>query len=118
MILTMLVGCPMDSDSNTYTFSTYTVWANTIAYADFSPKFGELAIGDNIRHEFTSSEWNTISPSLTNEGRHNWTESQIRFWFIGMGLYDQASQETAWLITINHGYFASRTGPLVFMLLK
>ena len=72
--------------------------------------------GYYVRYEFTSSEWNVISPSLTNEGKHNRTESQIRNRFIGRGFGNfEAAQETAWLMTINHGFIADRSGSIVYM---
>jgi hypothetical protein len=75
--------------------------------------------GYYIRYEFTSSQWNTISPSLTNEDKHNWTESEIKKWFVGRGFGNsEANQEIAWLMTINHGFIASRTGSIVYMLVK
>ncbi|MDR1840071.1 MAG: hypothetical protein LBQ93_10870 [Treponema sp.] len=100
--------------------TTYTVWTDSSSYNDFYTEFQtSLNDGYYLHYEFTSSEWSTISPLLTNEGKHNWTESEIKNWFIGRGFGNsEANQETAWLMTINHGFIASRSGSIVYMLLK
>ena len=46
-----------------------------------------------IRLEITASQWNQISSSLTNEGRHSWTKSQIKDWLLGQGFGDSESQK-------------------------
>jgi len=110
----MLTGCPEPSPP------TYTVWTDLMSYTEFSTAFGTtLNDGYYLYVEFTSSEWNSISPSLTNEGKHNWTESEIKNWFIGRGFDNSlATQRTAWLMTIGHGFIASRSGSTVYLLLK
>ena len=110
----MLVGCNTEPDE-----PTYTVWTDLVSYSTYYNSFGSLTDGYYIRYEFTSSEWNTISKSLTNEGKHNWTESEIRNWFIGRDFGNsEANKEVAWLKTISHGFIASRSGSIVYMLLK
>jgi hypothetical protein len=107
-------GCDMEPDEQ-----TYTVWTDLISYSEFYSAFGALNDGYYIRYEFTSSDWNTISKSLTNEGKHNWTESNLKDWFIGRGFGNsEANREVAWLKTISHGFIASRSGSIVYMLLK
>ena len=99
--------------------TTYTVWTDVVTYSEYQSLFGTLSNGYYIRYQFTSAEWNAISPSLTSEDRFKWTESQIKKWFIGRGFGNyEANQETAWFITINHGFIAERTGSLVNMILK
>ena len=112
----MLLGCPQPTNSD----PTYTVWTDTATYSEFTSAF-QTTINDGYysRLEFTNTQWSQISPSLTNEGQYNWTESQIKNWFIGRGFGNsEANQETAWLMSINHGFIASRTGTLVYMILK
>jgi len=110
----ILIGCPAEPSE-----PTYTVWTDSISYSQFQSSFGTLNDGYYFRYEFTSSEWSTISSSLTNEGKHNWTENEIKNWFIGRGFGNsEANKETAWLMTINHGFIASRSGSIVYMLLK
>jgi hypothetical protein len=115
MILTIiLTSCPQEPSA-----PTYTVWTDTISYSEYYSLFGSLNDGYYIRYELTSSEWNSIKPSLTNEGKYNWTESEIKKWFIGRGFGNsEANQETAWFMTISHGFIASRSGSLVYMFLK
>ena len=60
-----------------------------------------------------------ISGSLTNEGRHSWTKSQIKDWLLGRSFGDsESTKESAWLTTIDHGFIASRTGNTVYYILK
>ena len=113
LIAFTFTGCEMEPEP------TYTVWTDVITYSEYQRVFGTLRDGYYIRYQFTSSEWNAISPSLTSEGRFNWTENQIKQWFIGRGFgNNEANQETAWLMTISHGFIASRTGSIVDMILK
>jgi len=110
----ILTGCPQEPSE-----PTYTVWTDTISYSEYYSLFGSLNDGYYIRYELTSSEWNLIKPSLTNEGKYNWAESEIKKWFIGRGFGNsEANQETAWFMTISHGFIASRSGSLVYMILK
>jgi hypothetical protein len=75
--------------------------------------------GYYFRYEFIPSEWDLLKDSLTNEGKYKWTESEIYKWFIGRGFGNsEATQETSWLMTISHGFLASRSGSLVYMILK
>jgi hypothetical protein len=110
----MLAGCETEPDE-----PTYTIWTDTVSNSEYSSVFGSLSDGKYIRYEFTTSEWNSIKQSLTNEGKYNWTESEIKKWFIGRGFGNsEANKETSWLMTINHGFIASRDGSLVDMILK
>jgi len=111
---TILTGCETEPSD-----PTYTVWTDTVSYTEFYNSFGTLNDGYYVHLELTSSQWSQISPSLTNEGKYEWTEDQIKKWFIGRGFGNaEANQETAWLMTISHGFIASRTGSLVYMILK
>ena len=108
------IGCDNDPSD-----PTYTVWTDVVSYSEYQSVFGTLNDGYYTRYQFTTSEWNAISPSLTSEGRFNWTEGQIRQWFIGRGFGNsEANQEAAWLMTISHGFIAERTGSIVNMILK
>ena len=99
---------------------TYTVWTDVSTYSEFQSAFGTtLADGMYIRLEFTSSQWSQISDSLTSEGRHSWTKTQIKDWLIGRGFGDtESTQESAWLTTIDHGFLVTRTGSTVYYILK
>jgi hypothetical protein len=106
----MFAGCEMEPDD-----PTYTVWTDSAPASEFPG----LNDGYYIRYEFTTSEWNSIKSSLTNEGKYNWTESEIKKWFIGRGFGNsEANQETSWLITINHGMIVSRSGAIAYILVK
>ena len=99
---------------------TYTVWTDLGTYAEFQSTFGtNLDDGMYIRLEFTSSQWNQMLSSLTNEGKHIWTKSQIKDWLLGRGFGDsESTKESSWLTTIDHGFIASRTRNTVYFILK
>jgi hypothetical protein len=112
----LIVGC----DNGTIPEATYTVWTDSGTYSEFTSAFQTtLNDGYYIHAEMSNSQFNQISASLTNEYKHVWTESQIYNWFIGRGFGNaEANQEKSWLITINHGFIASRSGSIVYMLIK
>jgi len=110
----ILTGCKQEPDE-----PTYTVWTDRTSYSEFESTFGTMSDGYYFRYEFTTSDWNEIKPSLTNEGKYSWTEGEIKKWFIGRGFGNsEAERETSWLMTIKHGFIASRSGSVVHMLLK
>ena len=109
------ISCQFDSEDD-----TYTVWTDLSSYSDFQSNLNTtLTDGMYVRLEFTSSQWSQISPSITSEGRHSWTKSQIKDWLLGRGFGDsESTQESAWITTIDHGFIASRTGNTVYYILK
>ncbi|GHU42590.1 hypothetical protein FACS1894190_12090 [Spirochaetia bacterium] len=111
----IVIGCDNDPEPD----PTYTVWTDTTFYSEYSNKLGTLNNGYYIHVEVNNSQWNELVTSLTNEGKHSWTEKEIYNWFIGRGFGNtEADQEKAWLLTIDHGFIASRSGSIVYMLLK
>jgi len=75
---TMLIGCSMEPDD-----PTYTVWTDVITYTEFYNAFQTtLNDGYYARIELLDAQWNQISPSLTNDGKHNWTEDQLYNYFM------------------------------------
>jgi hypothetical protein len=117
-------GCPDPDptpDPNPTPNPTYTVWTDSMTYSDFASTFSLITLDDGyyIRVELTDSDWNTISPSLTNEGKNYWTENQLKNWFIGRGFDNtKANEATAWLMTTNHCFIASRAGSVVYIIIK
>ena len=72
-----------------------------------------------LRVEFTPTQWNTISATLTNDGKYWWTKNQIKDWFLGRNFDEPtATKSSSWLTTIDHGFIASRTGTIVYYILK
>jgi hypothetical protein len=111
----LLTGCPQPTDSET----TYTVWADSDTYANFQAAFSGATLQDGyyVRLDITNSQFAQMS--IPDEYKHNWTENQIHDWFIGRGFGStEANQEKSWLITVNHGLIASRTGNIVYILIK
>lgn len=116
LICMFLASCKTDDDED----DTYTVWTDTITYTEFYSTFNQnLNDGYYAHLEFNADGWKTISSSLTSEGRHNWTRDKIKEWFIGRNFgTTEAEQATSWLMTVDHGVIFSRTGPLVYGIMK
>jgi len=107
----LLVGCTKEESE-----PTYTVWAYSISYSDFP---GTLDDGKYYQTELTNPEFNDLLSTLTADHKQKWTEEQIYNWFIGRDFIpSQATQKTAWIITINHGLITSRTGNMVYSIIK
>ena len=116
LICMFLASCKTDDDGD----DTYTVWTDTITYTEFYSTFNQnLNDGYYAYLEFNADGWKTISSSLTSEGRHNWTRDKIKEWFIGRSFGNaEAEKMTSWLMTVDHGVIFSRTGPLVYGIMK
>jgi hypothetical protein len=109
----MFLSCTNDNETS------YLIWTDSMSYSEYSSSYGSLNDGYYVRKEYTVSEFNQIKPTLTNDNRKKWTEEQILNWFIGRGFgNDEANKEKAWLVTIDHGFVASRTGNVVYLLWK
>ena len=98
----------------------YTVWTETETYSDFQNHFNTtLEDGYYKRLEITNVLWEQIGPNLTSEGKHRWSEEEIKKWLIGNGFgNDEARKESSWLAMVNHGFLITRDGNLVYMILK
>lgn len=98
----------------------YTVWTETDTYADFQTAF-QTTLDDGCykKLEITNKEWEQIAPNLTSEGKHYWSEAEIKKWLVGNGFSSYAStKESSWLVMTDHGFLASREGNLVHLILK
>lgn len=98
----------------------YTVWTETKTYSDFQNHFNTtLEDGYYKRLEITNAQWEQIGPNLTSEGKHRWSEEEIKKWLIGNGFgNDEARKESSWLAMVNHGFIVTRDHNLVYMILK
>ncbi len=98
----------------------YTVWTDTETYSDFQSSLNvTLDDGHYIRVPISNDQWKEISKSLTNEGKHRWDEATIKKWFIsnGFGEYE-ATKESSWLALTDHGLIVTRTGNMVYFIMK
>ena len=120
LIIISVIFCFSSCQNYVDSEDSYTVWTDLSTYSEFQSIFGTtLDDGMYVRLEFTSSQWSQMSGSLTNEGRHSWTKSQIKDWLLGRGFGDsESTKESAWLTTIDHGFIASRTSNTVYYILK
>ncbi len=116
VILTLIMVFAMQSCSE----EKYTVWTDSGTYSEFQSAFNTtLDDGYYVRVELDSEQWAEISKGLTSEGRHKWDEETIKKWFISNGFGDtEATKESAWLALIDHGFLATRTGNIVYFILK
>ena len=98
----------------------FTVWTETETYTQFYNST-QVTINDGyyIRLEIPSDQWKEMSKNLTSEGRHRWSEEEIKKWLIGNGFGDsEARKESSWLTMVNHGFLVTRDGNLVYLILK
>jgi hypothetical protein len=99
------------------TEKTYTVWSYTASYSEYSNTFGALSDGYYRRTEVFSGEINYSA--IPTEYKRNWTENEIYNWFLGRDfISSEANQMKAWVITHEHCLVASRSGSIVYMLIK
>ncbi len=113
-----LLGCQNGSEEE-----TYTVWTDISTADDFQQAFGTtLYDGKYITVEFSNSQFSQIMQNVGNaaaEYKHNWTEEELKKYFVGRGFdSNTASKTVAWLVTVNHGFVASRSGNIVHYILK
>ena len=120
LIIISVLFCFSSCQNNVDSEDSYTVWTDLSSYSEFQSTFGTtLDDGMYVRLEFTSSQWSQLSSSLTSEGRHSWTKSQIKDWLLGRSFGDlESTKEFAWLTTVDHGFIASRTDNTVYYILK
>lgn len=116
LICMFLASCKTDDDED----DTYTVWTDVTTYSEFQAIFNRtLGDGYYLYLEFSNSEWKEYFSDLTSEGRHNWTRDKIKEWFIGRSFGNaEAEKMTSWLMTVDHGVIFSRTGSLVYGIMK
>lgn len=98
----------------------YTVWTETMTYADFQNSAQTtLEDGYHVKVEITNEQWKQLVPGLTNEGKHRWSEAEIKKWLIGYGFGEyEATKESSWLVMTDHGFLVTRESNLVHIILK
>jgi len=107
----MFTGCPIEPTH------TYTVWSFTSSYSEYKNTFGTLNDGYYRRIEVFSGEINYSAIPI--EYKYNWTEKEIYNWFLGRDfISSEANEMKAWVITHEHCLVASRSGNIVYMLIK
>lgn len=114
----ILLGCQNgDSDDD-----TYAVWTDVSSYSEYETSFNDTLYDGYYKYlEFSNEQFSQMKSALENEqeGRHEWTENQIKKYFVGRGFDSETAAEcAAWLVTANHGFLASRSGNFVYYILK
>ena len=118
LLAIFLIGCQNASEEE-----TYTVWTDISTADDFQQTFGTtLYDGKYVTVEILNSQFSQIMQTAGNEAaefKHNWTEEELKKYFVGRG-FDSgtASKTVAWLVTVNHGLVASSSGNIVYYILK
>jgi hypothetical protein len=109
----LFAGCTKEEGE---TEPTYTIWSYSIPYSEYP---GELDDGYYYQVELTNAEFIDFSSTLSNANKKYWTEEQIYNWFIGRNFIPtEANQKTAWMLTIDHGYIMSRSGNIIYSIIK
>lgn len=98
----------------------YTVWTASISYSEYLNIFGSsLDDGNYIRFELTNEKWEIYSQMMGSENKHRRSEEEIKKWLVGEGFGDsEATKESSWLTTVDHGMIVARDGYIVSMILK
>ena len=112
----ILLGCQNESEP------TYTVWTDVSTASDFEQIVGTtLYDGKYVTVEFSNSQFAQMESTLAaqNDFKHNWTEEDLQKYFVGRGFDSQTANQTVnWLVTVNHGLVVSRSGNIVYYILK
>lgn len=116
LIALCLAACFQSCEKET----KYTVWTENETYTEFQKNFNAtLEDGYYKKIEITSEQWAKASSSLTNEGKHRWSEAEIKKWLIGCGFGEyESTKESSWLVMTDHGLLATRESNVVHLILK
>lgn len=115
-VAAILLGCQNNSELS------YTVWTDVSSYSDYEKMFNDTLYDGYYKYlEFSNEQFSQMESILAaqNDYRHNWTEEELQKYFVGRGFDSKTASETvAWLVTVNHGFVASRSGDIVYYILK
>lgn len=118
--LLTVISC--SNPSNIPTEETYTVWTDSVPYSLIQTEGLTLDDGYYWCIEFTKSQWNEFYSDFIiemDEYRHSWTKAKIKDYLIGRGFGNsEATKESSWLTTIEHGFIVVREGSMVYMIVK
>lgn len=83
--LVTLVLCVTTNSFQSCSDAKYTVWTDTASYSTFQSGT-QISISDGyyIRAELSESDWEAWTQGVT-EGKHRWSEEEIKKWLIGCG---------------------------------
>ena len=119
-LVTFIVLCLVVGFQSCEKEDKYTVWTETETYSQFQREFNTtLEDGYHIKLEISNEQWTQIVPNLTSEGKHRWSEAEIKKWLIGYGFGEyESTKESSWLVMTDHGFLVTREGSMVHMILK
>lgn len=120
-LVTLLVICLAACFQSCEKEAKYTVWTEVELYSQFESETGiTIKEGCYIKMEITNEQWEQqMVPLLTNEGKHYWSEAEIKKWLVGCGFGEhESTKESSWLVMADHGILAAREGNRVNMIVK
>lgn len=109
-----LFGCDQNPEPGNLE-PTYVVYTFNQYYSEVEEYFPNLE--DGMFGKFVISP--TTDMSGLEQYQKSWTKAQIKDYFLGRGFADEmATEASSWLITIDRGMVVSRTGDLVYTIVK
>ena len=123
LVLICFLSCSNPSNLPTPMEETYTVYVDSTTYSNLHTLTG-LVLEDETYYwfKFTESQYNEI---LSSAGfsmytcKRQWTKSQIKDWLRSHYLSEtNATRESLWLVTIDHGAIFIRYGNMFYCILK
>jgi hypothetical protein len=111
-----LIGCEVEPEEPV----VYTVWTGAFNFSSTDSVFGTMTDGFYRKKEITNSEFEwEIENNFKNSSQFEWTEEQLFSYLIGWGFSEtNAEEETAWLVSVSHGYIGTRSGSTLYMIIK
>jgi len=123
-----VVGCDIGPADNGD--PKYSVRTGTMPYTDFQAlvrsQGGNYTLSDGYwsNDELTTDEFNQYvsiynSSQISTKSQNNWTKNQLVDYFIGRGFDNgKANQAASLVVTTNHILITSRSGSIVYVLIK
>lgn len=120
ILLTAVAACAVISGCRMGMDDSCTVWTDTITYSAFYSSLGiSLSDGYYGRLELSDYERSIVLSAMPGHAKHDWTKGKIKDYLTGRGFGSaEAEKESAWLTTVDHGFIASRTQSLVYIIVK
>lgn len=119
-VLLTLIGLCFSFTSCIMPEETYTVYTVSYTYSEYVNIYNDtLNDGMYWKSEISRDQWDSYELLLANQDYNEWTEKKIYKWLIGRNFGEsEATKESSWLTTIDHGLIVSRSGNIVSMLFK
>ena len=123
-LCTLFVSCNPNTDDDDDEEPTYTVYTWRTSYSSWSSNGNTLGDGKYKKGELSQSNFDSLYAQMEADNKvsslqHVWTQNEIQTCLISRGFSTEKAEEvTSWLIGVSHGYIQSRTGSIVYTLVK